>query len=101
MTLVAKYEVQLDRRAAPMAREWAPWQPEAARRGGSGPWPVGAECGVLTAPAPGQVGCCVRRRGILLVLNPSIILGSTRAHFPGEHYTEYYTEYNKLSSYRV
>ena len=43
----------------------------------------------------------MRRRRILLVLNPSVILGSKHPHFPGEDNTEYNTEYNTLSSYRV
>ena len=57
--------------------------------------------GVCWRRPPWLVGCCMRRRRILLVLNPSSILGSKHPHFPGEDNTEYNTEYNTLSSYRV
>ena len=57
--------------------------------------------GVCWRRPPWLVGCCTRRRRILLVLNPSIILGSKHPHFPGEYNTEYNTENNSFSRYRV
>ena len=51
--------------------------------------------GVCWRRPPWLVGCCTRRRRILLVLNPSIILGSKHPHFPGE----YNTENNRFSRY--
>ena len=94
-------------RAAPPARKWAPWQPAAAATAGpAGPrlrlaQLVQGAAAVCRRRPPWPMGRCMRRKRILLVLNPSIILGSKRAHFPGEHNTEYYTEYYTLSSYRV
>ena len=57
--------------------------------------------GVCWRRPPWLVGCCTRRRRILLVLNPSIILGSKHPRFPGEYNTEYNTENNRFSRYRV
>ena len=54
---------------AAYAREWAPWQPAAG--------PVGAERGVLAAPGKwGAVWDAGGYSHVLLVSNPSIILGS-------------------------
>ena len=101
--------------AVPIARNREPLQPAAAAtaagprctRGRGCSWPSWRSCRAPAGPQcadgarPGERGCCTRRRRILLVLNPSIILGSKHPHFPGEYNTEYNTENNSFSRYRV